>query len=324
MTTDVINNRDAEKALLTSGAFFRSRLGKKIARAARNAPQDDLTKKNKARIAPVMSDELDNNDAAILQQAAAAIQSSAMTASFTADQFDFERDGWQRFVGNTIALLEYAHRLIDAAEAHITNQDERIHALEQLTVTDELTGLKNRRGFFENFMAEIDRADRGVSAGGLLILIDLDNFKTINDTHGHQAGDACLRLVARTIDGFVRTMDTAARLGGDEFVILLSNTSKENAAARAQTLAWQLNNLALAWYGEEIPVRASLGLRNFGAGDCADKVFNDADLELYATKSFRSRRRAHDQAHPHDTGAEDHHDVHVLSSNQQEVEQRTD
>jgi diguanylate cyclase (GGDEF)-like protein len=320
MTTDVINNRDTEKALMTSGAFFRSRLGKKIARAARNAPQKDLGGRN----APQADKTPRENTAPALD----AEILSAAAASFAIEPFNFEKDGWKRCLGNTIALLEYAHRLIDAAEAHIMRQDERISAPERLSVTDELTGLKNRRGFFEAFMSEIDRADRGVSTGGLLILIDLDNFKTINDVHGHQAGDACLRLVARTIDGFVRTMDTAARLGGDEFVILLSNTSKENAAARAQTLAWQLNNLALAWYGEEVPVRASLGLRNFGAGDCADKIFNDADHQLYASKAFRSRRRAHDQAQGDnagdDAGAEDHHDVLSLSGNQQEVEQRTD
>lgn len=219
---------------------------------------------------------------------------------------DMLHDGTNRMVSNMIALLEYANRLIEAAETQINQQEERIQSLLALSVTDELTGLRNRRGFYESFMAELDRCTRKQSVGGLLVLIDLDNFKTINDTHGHPAGDACLRLVARTIADQVRAMDTCARLGGDEFVILLSNTTKEDAARRAQTLAWQLNNLALAWNGEEIPVRASLGLKSFGAGDNADKVFSEADLELYAAKSFRSRSRRADQS---GRGTDIHHDA---------------
>jgi diguanylate cyclase (GGDEF)-like protein len=268
MTTDIINNRDTEKALMTSSALFRNILNR--TRSSGKAGAGTLS----PRPAAVMPE----------------INVGDLTAD--AEGFDADRDGAGRLVSNTIALLEYANRLIEAAEQHIAHQEQRISQLTTLSITDELTGLRNRRGFYEAFMAELDRCNRGQSSGGLLVLIDLDNFKTINDTHGHPAGDACLRLVARTIADQVRMMDTTARLGGDEFVILLSNTTKEDAAKRAQSLAWQLNNLALAWYGEEIPVRASLGLKSFGSGDCAEKIFNAADLQLYATKTFRSRKRS--------------------------------
>lgn len=262
MTTDIINNRDTEKALMTSNALFRNILNR--TRSSGKVGAGSLSPRPTAALADM------------------AIESEIHEA---------DRDGAGRLVSNTIALLEYANRLIEAAEQHIADQEQRIAHLTSLSITDELTGLRNRRGFYESFMAELDRCNRNQSTGGLLILIDLDNFKTINDTHGHPAGDACLKLVARAIADQVRAMDTTARLGGDEFVILLSNTTKEDAAKRAQSLAWQLNNLALAWYGEEIPVRASLGLKSFGAGDCADKIFNAADLQLYATKTFRSRKR---------------------------------
>src|SRR6185295_9638211 len=148
--------------------------------------------------------------------------------------------------------------------------------------TDELTGIRNRRGFHESFVRELDRCDRGQSGGGLLVLIDLDNFKAINDTYGHAAGDAALRLVAQTLAGEIRLMDTAARLGGDEFVLLLSNTTKGEAAGRAQRLGQLLNNLALAWQGDIIPVRASLGLRAYAKGDKTESVFSAADSQLYA------------------------------------------
>lgn len=200
-----------------------------------------------------------------------------------------EKAAWRRTLSNTLALLKQANLMIEKAEATIANQGKRIAQLEEIATTDELTGLRNRRGFYESFVKELDRCERGMSCGGLLILIDLDNFKSANDTYGHMAGDACLRLMGRTLFNEVRAMDVAARLGGDEFVLLLSNTTKCEATRRAQELIMRLNNLAVAWHGEEIPVRASLGLRAFGAGDKANTIFNDADLELYENKHIRTK-----------------------------------
>jgi diguanylate cyclase (GGDEF)-like protein len=200
------------------------------------------------------------------------------------DQHKLDQDGMHRCMSAAVALLKHAHEMLDKADGVIAEQEEKIHRLETVSSSDELTGLKNRRGFFEAFSQDLDRCNRGLTKGGLLVLVDLDSFKAINDTYGHQAGDAALRLVARTLEAQIRIMDVAARLGGDEFVLLLSNTTKNDAAARAQDLAWQLNHLTLVWNGEEIPVRASIGLRSFKAGDGADKIFNDADIQLYANK----------------------------------------
>lgn len=199
-----------------------------------------------------------------------------------------EHAGQERFINATMSLLHQANEMIERAEAKLAEQEGRIEHLENLTTTDELTGLQNRRGFYQTFTRELDRCTRGQSQGGLLVLIDLDNFKYINDTYGHLAGDAALRLVARTLNETIRLMDVAARLGGDEFVLLLSNTTKREAAARGQDLAWQLNNLSLAWYGQEIPVRASVGFRSYKEGDKAERVFNEADNELYSQKRKRS------------------------------------
>ncbi len=202
-----------------------------------------------------------------------------------------EHAGQERFISATMSLLKQANTMIERAEEKLTAQEGRIAHLENLTTTDELTGLQNRRGFYQTFTRELDRCVRGQSQGGLLVLIDLDNFKHINDTYGHLAGDAALRLVARTLTETIRLMDVAARLGGDEFVLLLSNTTKKEAASRGQDLAWQLNNLSLAWYGQEIPVRASVGFRSYKAGDKAEKIFNEADTELYANKRERAYSR---------------------------------
>ncbi len=207
-----------------------------------------------------------------------------------------EKDGAARKIGATVALLKHAFKVIERAEAIMTAQEERITQLEAMATTDELTGIGNRRGFYDAFVRELDLCDRDLSRGGLLLLVDLDNFKTINDTYGHQAGDACLRLVARTLGAAIRKMDYAARLGGDEFVLLLSNTEKDIAAGRAQMIAWQLNNLSLGWHGTEIPLHASVGLRGYSKGDVADQVFGAADAALYEDKDMRRRGHKRENA----------------------------
>lgn len=257
MTTDIVKHREMNRAVMSTaqGTLF-TRLPKTGGALALPGPGGD-------------------ERAWLLRQ----VQASAA-----------EKDGLSRTMKTTIAMLRHAYQMIEDAEALIMRQESRIAQLEALATTDELTGLTNRRGFFDAFMAELDRCARGVSQGGLLVMIDLDNFKTINDTFGHMAGDACLRLVARSLQGEVRAMDVAARLGGDEFVLLLSNTTKQSAAARAQDIAWRLNHLALAWYGEEIPIQASLGIKDYKRGDRPDSIFNAADMALYDRKRKRQEQ----------------------------------
>lgn len=197
-----------------------------------------------------------------------------------------EKQSWWRTTSAALALLKSAAHMVEKAKETISVQQGRIQILEDLATTDELTGLMNRRGFFGAFERELDRAAREKDGmgGGLLILIDLDNFKAINDTYGHLAGDAALKLVGRTLAHDVRTMDVAARLGGDEFVLLFADTARPAALERAQKLVWRLNHLSLVWYGAEIPVRASLGIREYKSGDKADRIFSEADVRLYASK----------------------------------------
>ncbi len=200
------------------------------------------------------------------------------------EQRDLERDGWFRTMSASIALIKCAQLRLDMAEARMAAQEKRISQLEQQVTLDELTGLMNRRGFLDAFIREMDRMKRGHSGGGLLILVDLDNFKMINDTYGHQAGDAALRLVAKTLSANSRTMDACARFGGDEFVLLLANTERDKSLVRAQNLIKQLNSLSLVWYGAELPIRASLGLKDYTVNDNIEDIFGAADDKLYAQK----------------------------------------
>ncbi len=184
-------------------------------------------------------------------------------------------------------LLKAAYRAIARSEATVREQKQRIEALESVLTTDELTGITNRRGFFQTLGREMDRVNRDLNEGGLLIMIDLDNFKAINDTYGHQAGDACLKKVATFLMNEIRAMDTAARLGGDEFILLFPRTNREKAMKRAQQMALRLNNLTAEWNGKTIPITASVGLRNFVSGDRIEDILESADQEMYEQKQGR-------------------------------------
>lgn len=189
----------------------------------------------------------------------------------------------------TIEPDALAQQLADA-KAIIAEQQERIAYLESLTMTDELTGLLNRRGFYSHFRRELASARRHGTAGGVLVMIDLDGFKAINDTHGHLAGDAYLRQVARLIVGAVRQEDVVARLGGDEFAVLLTNTDAEAGAARARQLAEQARSQHAQWGGAELPIRFSLGIQTYGAEDHEDDVIRQADVKMYGDKGEQRRK----------------------------------
>lgn len=198
----------------------------------------------------------------------------------------------RRSINAAIALIEQAASMLDSAEQTIERQSKRIQRLEDLMTVDELTGLKNRRGFFDCFVRELDRCERGLSMGGLVILIEMDNLHVVNETHGLKAGDACLRLLARTLLHDIRIMDVAARLKSDEFALLFSNSGKTEAAARAEDIMRAIGNLSMVWNGEEFPVQASLALQSYRKGDEARGLIRAAHEAL---KLERIKRRDNQQ-----------------------------
>lgn len=179
---------------------------------------------------------------------------------------------------------------LSEARSELARQQNRIRSLERVATTDELTGLANRRGFFDHFEKELDRIGRGQAGNGILIMIDLDNFKTINDQFGHPAGDEALRLVAQTLVAHIRKMDVAARLGGDEFVLIFANVDPVDAVDRVQKLARKLNGLTLKWQGERIVIRASTGIQGYRKGDSIETIFSKADSRMYKAKAQRKEK----------------------------------
>jgi diguanylate cyclase (GGDEF)-like protein len=169
------------------------------------------------------------------------------------------------------------------ADRHLEQQNQQISELERQAMTDPLTGLLNRRGFERSFKKALAAARR-YGETGVLMSIDLDGFKLINDTYGHNAGDKVLKQVAKILTDNVRETDCVGRIGGDEFVVLLTRTSVENGTKRVRELERHLNGTLVNIGGRVILVRASCGSRGYGAEDRTHKVLSRADAEMYRSK----------------------------------------
>ncbi len=173
-----------------------------------------------------------------------------------------------------------------AVQAAVAIENARLHrVVEQQAVTDDLTGLANRRQFFEVLGRELERANR-FEQETALILFDLDDFKRINDTLGHLAGDAVLRAVARTVQAVIREIDVAARYGGEEFIVLLPQTDREGAANLAERLRVAIAEIQIPYAGMTIGgVTASFGVASGpDAGTTQLDLVAIADAALYAAK----------------------------------------
>ena len=173
------------------------------------------------------------------------------------------------------------------AERTLLIQSLRIEEMERVASTDELTGAYNRRGFQQEFKRVLAAASR-YDETGVLIYVDLDGFKPINDTYGHAAGDHVLCEVVRALHENVRPHDLVARLGGDEFAVLLTRANWENGLERAEILKHVLNTKYVNWNDKHIAVRASLGFQRFGPDDCHKSLLIKADHAMYEAKRMRA------------------------------------
>ena len=183
-------------------------------------------------------------------------------------------------------IAKIAHTLVAEISSHLRDQDRRIAELEHLATTDPLTRVMNRRGFEDRLAHELQVARRH-GVGGVLIFVDLDGFKPINDTLGHAAGDQVLVAVANLLKGHIRNTDYLGRMGGDEFAILLPRSNKRNGLRRAEELDRKLNNAYAAWNGEQIPIRASCGVHMYSAKAEMAQLLEAADEAMYKIKEER-------------------------------------
>jgi diguanylate cyclase (GGDEF)-like protein len=164
-------------------------------------------------------------------------------------------------------------------------QEQNVH-LKKAATTDGLTGLSNR-AHFDQFMAEqfalAVREHKMLS----LLLLDVDKFKSVNDEHGHPAGDAVLRYLGKLLRSAARSQDVAARYGGEEFCLVLVGTPKVTAATVAENIRRAIAAQPIPAGGEMVPVTASIGVASFEAGSPfrdVSHLLKAADLAVYAAK----------------------------------------
>jgi diguanylate cyclase (GGDEF)-like protein/PAS domain S-box-containing protein len=160
--------------------------------------------------------------------------------------------------------------------------------LRRLADHDSLTGLLNRRGFMEGLRRELRRMERKGEYGAL-VLLDLDNFKTVNDTAGHLAGDQVLRATAEVLRRRLRSTDVIGRLGGDEFAALVLNVTPRQASEIAAETAETLRSMTVTAGDTTIEVAASIGVVAIDEMryDNEDELLAAADRAMYRVKSLR-------------------------------------
>ncbi|MDQ1709613.1 MAG: hypothetical protein QOG49_998, partial [Frankiaceae bacterium] len=169
-------------------------------------------------------------------------------------------------------------------EQSLTQLRELEQRLKHLAFHDPLTGLANRSLFSERVDAAMTSLrDEGHACA--VLFIDLDDFKTINDTLGHATGDGLLCAVAERILGCLRPGDTAARLGGDEFAILLHDVSGPIDAQRVAERVTEALRLPVAFDAQDVRVRASIGIAHGDGLSSAEELLGNADLAMYMAKS---------------------------------------
>lgn len=160
------------------------------------------------------------------------------------------------------------------------------HQLQKMASTDTLTLLYNRRHFDQVIKREVDRRNR-YSLPLSVVMIDIDHFKLINDTHGHEAGDKALRRVASVITECARNADIVARFGGEEFVVVLPQTDPDSAAVFAERTRAALESEQLVIDGNEIALTMSLGVAGIlatGGITDTEKMMKTADKAMYEAK----------------------------------------
>lgn len=167
-----------------------------------------------------------------------------------------------------------------------------VKRLKRFAYFDELTGLLNRRGFkdmVQKFAHQISREREGrrkkVKLSSLSIaLIDLDHFKKVNDTYGHDAGDAALKHISEIILGRVRDLDVVGRWGGEEIVLGFVGADENDSALVLNSIRERLASRMLNFHRKKIPFTLSAGVAYFDGGSSLDEVVAMADKALYQAK----------------------------------------
>ncbi|MBP9956107.1 MAG: biofilm regulation diguanylate cyclase SiaD [Pseudomonas sp.] len=200
-------------------------------------------------------------------------------------------DGYQSLAREqNLSLSERYHRQLRQLEkvARISDRYQDMLrdlnlALKEASLRDALTGLPNRRMLMERLRDEEQRSQRGAQPF-VLAMVDVDHFKQINDTWGHDVGDQVLSQIAAVLQGAVRGYDLCGRWGGEEFLLLLPETSLNIAVPVIERLRGRLRDLDLCVAGERLSISASFGVAEQHPGEGYSQTLNRADSALLEAK----------------------------------------
>lgn len=187
------------------------------------------------------------------------------------------------------APLAKARRQVAALKVELAAAQARIDELQAWADTDFLLNIYNRRGFERELERSVSYLRR-YNAAAVLIVLDVDRLKPINDAYGHAAGDTVLKGVVAVLMRHVRSSDVVGRLGGDEFGVLLWNLTHADALAKAQALEDAIDQLTFVFKGQPVVAGASAGVAVIGAADDAASAMEAADRAMYARKMARRGR----------------------------------
>jgi diguanylate cyclase (GGDEF)-like protein len=196
----------------------------------------------------------------------------------------------------TLCVIDFRPRRLDARQSEalriLSRQVIAQLELNLQAMRDPLTGLYNRRPLEESLHRELLRARRGGSTVGLMA-IDLDRFKQVNDTLGHDAGDAVLRTIARELMACVREEDIVCRAGGEEFVVILPGTNEYALRERAELVRRTIEGESISSFANPVNVTVSIGLALYpGHGATTGALMRAADAALYEAKRAGRNRIA--------------------------------
>nr|WP_298143524.1 diguanylate cyclase [uncultured Pseudomonas sp.] len=204
----------------------------------------------------------------------------------TMEQYQQQRDEHDRQSAERLKTLV---ERVSSMEQEAKGFRDHLEEQRQKSLLDTLTGLPNRAGWNERLELELARWQR---YGGQLMLavVDIDNFKRINDNYGHLAGDKVLKIIAHELQKRLRKTDFIARFGGEEFVLLVPNTPLEGAQNLLETLRAGIEACPFHFKGEPVTITLSAGVSGFAEGELGDQVFERADKALYRAKNAGRNR----------------------------------
>jgi diguanylate cyclase len=185
--------------------------------------------------------------------------------------------------------LEQAHRQVKEAEEKILQLETELDQVSELVHEDHLTGTLNRRGMEDAFARELSRADR-LKAPMCVSMLDIDHFKRLNDTFGHDAGDEALIHLVRVTKEALRPTDVIARFGGEEFVIILPETGIDEAVKVMTRVQRHLTKNFFMHDNQRLLITFSAGVALRGMGEGAESMISRADKALYQAKEAGRNR----------------------------------